>query len=79
MRVVHSGPGAPDGAGATGAAGAIELDEEFLLRVDRAVLASKQCDPCRLTQVHRALQEEVHRNRVADSMEMDRPRGRDWR
>lgn len=73
MRAVHSGPGAP------GAAGAIELDEDFLLRVDRAVLAAKQQDPCRLMQVHRALQEEVHRNRVADSMEADRPRGRDWR
>ncbi len=71
MSAVHSGPRAP------GSAGAIELDEEFLLRVDRAVLASKQHDPCRLAQVHRALQEEVHRNRVADSMEMDRPRPRD--
>jgi len=73
MRALHPGPHPLDPTPA------IELDEEFLLRVDRAGLASKQHDPCRLAQVHRALQEEAHRNRVADSMEMDRPRAQDWR
>ena len=39
--------------------GAPALDEEFLLLVDRAMLARKQCDPYRLEQVKRATAEEA--------------------
>jgi len=35
------------------------LDEEFLLLVDRVMLARKQCDPYRLEQVNRAAAEEA--------------------
>jgi len=37
-----------------------ELNETFLERVDRAVLLSKQRDPYRLEQAHRALEQEAH-------------------
>jgi hypothetical protein len=36
-----------------------EPDEEFLMRVDRAMLAFKQSDPHRLEQVRRATEEET--------------------
>ena len=49
-----------------------ELDEDFLERVDRAVLLSKQRDPYRLEQVHRALQQEVHLAAI------DKPLGDRW-
>ena len=49
-----------------------ELDEAFLERVDRAVLLSKQRDPCRLEQVHRALEQEVHLAAI-DTVFRDRP------
>lgn len=39
--------------------GASALDEDFLLLVDRVMLARKQCDPYRLEQVHRAAAEEA--------------------
>jgi hypothetical protein len=35
------------------------IDDEFLLLVDRAMLARKQCDPYRLEQVNRAAAEEA--------------------
>ena len=44
---------------AAGQEGAPELDEEFLLLVDRVMLARKQCDPYQLEQVHRAAAEET--------------------
>ncbi len=50
-----------------------ELDEAFLQRVDRAVLACKQCDPYRLGQIHRALEEEIHLAGVNDAMYLDQP------
>lgn len=48
-----------------------ELDEAFLERVDRAVLLSKQRDPYRLEQAHRALEQEVHLA-AADKASRDR-------
>lgn len=45
------------------------LDEAFLLLVDRAMLASKQSDPHRSDQVHRALELEVQRSSVANALD----------
>jgi len=55
----------------------IELDEAFLRRVDCAGLARKQGDPYRLDQIHRALEEEVHRASVNGATYLDRPPRRD--
>lgn len=44
----------------------LEFDEAFLERVDRAGLFYKQCDPYRMDQVHRALEEEVRRTAPDD-------------
>lgn len=55
----------------------LELDEAFLQRVDRAVLAREQSDPYRLDQVHRALEEEVHLASANGAMYLDRPPRRD--
>lgn len=52
-----------------------ELDEEFLERVDRAVLLSKQRDPYRLEQARRALEQEVHLAALDRSPRDRRPRG----
>ncbi len=49
-----------------------ELDEAFLRRVDQAVLLSKQRDPYRMDQVHRALEQEV-RLAAIDTVPTDRP------
>ncbi len=56
-----------------GDSAAIEFDEAFLLQADRAVLARKRSDPCRLDRVHRALEEEVHLASAHDPMYLDRP------
>jgi hypothetical protein len=58
---------------AEGDSAATGFDEAFLLQVDRAVLARKRSDPCRLDQVHRALEEQVHLASVHDPMYLDRP------
>lgn len=62
---------------AQGQGAALELDEAFLHRVDRAVLAREQGDPYRLDQVHRALEEEVHLASANGAMYLDRPPRRD--
>ena len=51
-----------------------ELDEAFLERVDRAVLLSKQRDPYRLEQAHRALEQEVHLAAIDTAPRDQRPR-----
>lgn len=43
------------------------LEEEFLMRVDRAMLAYKQSDPCRLAQVRRAAEEEMQLANITNS------------
>ena len=43
------------------------LEEEFLLLVDRAMLAHKQSDPYRLEQVNRAVAEEVQLAKLTGS------------
>lgn len=48
-----------------------ELDEAFLQQVDRAVLLSKQRDPYRLEQTHRALEQEVQLATI-DTVRRDR-------
>ena len=50
-----------------------ELDEEFLRRVDRVGLRSKQCDPYRRDQAHRALEEEVRITAQTDVQRDRRP------
>lgn len=50
----------------------LEFDEAFLEGVDRAVLRSKQRDPYRLEQIHRALEQEVQLAAV-DMALRDRP------
>ncbi|MCY1207045.1 hypothetical protein D3C87_358690 [compost metagenome] len=53
----------------------LELDEAFLERVDRAVLLSKQRDPFRLEEVHRALEHEVRLTAFEIAQKDRRPRG----
>lgn len=60
-----------------GLGASLELDEAFLQRVDRAVLAREQSDPYRLDQVHRALEQEVHLASANGAMYLDRPPRRD--
>lgn len=50
-----------------------EFDEAFLERVDRAVLLSKQRDPYRLDQVHRALEKEAHLAAIDTALRDGRP------
>lgn len=71
MTTVHQAM-STEGMGAS-----IELDEAFFRRVDCAGLARKQGDPYRLDQIHRALEEEVHRASVNGAMYQDRPPRRD--
>ncbi|GER13432.1 hypothetical protein VHAB30_46220 [Variovorax boronicumulans] len=50
------------------------FDEAFLERVDRAVLLSKQRDPYRLDQVHRALEQEAYLAAIATPLSDGPPR-----
>lgn len=43
------------------------LDEEFLMRVDQAMLACKQSDPHRLAQVRRAAEEEMRLDNMTNA------------
>lgn len=54
----------------------VELDEAFLRRVDQAMLLSKQRDPYRRDQVHRAAELEIGMLRN-NSGPLDRPPRKD--
>ncbi|MFV0678187.1 hypothetical protein [Variovorax sp. tm] len=53
------------------------LDEAFFLRVDRAVLMSKQTDPYRLGETQRAAAEESRLANMVDFYGLERRRLRD--
>jgi len=50
------------------------LDEEFLIRVDRAVLACKRSDPHRLEQVRRAAEEEARLDNMTNAHGLEQRR-----
>ncbi|WP_139188701.1 hypothetical protein [Variovorax sp. OV700] len=51
------------------------LDEEFLMQVDRAMLACKQSDPHRLEQVRRAAEEEARLANMTNMHGLEQRRG----
>ena len=51
------------------------LDEEFLMRVDQAMLACKQSDPHRLAQVRRAAEEEARLANMTNAHGLEQRRG----
>jgi len=51
------------------------LDEEFLMQVDRAMLACKQSDPHRLSQVRHAAEEEMRLANTTNAHGLEQRRG----